>query len=232
MKTTFFVLAFLICLISEAQRPGTVETNKGTTGNVNLKVDPSKMKIADTTNIKLSKLVEDFNIQKAENDNLKEQVAAQKEQLTALEISLNSLTTKITEIQKSNLALKLPAFQVVAANGNLWNLKNSKEPDPLIGLDAIRIDNPACDGNPAAILVITQQLQTTPANWGGENSDMNNGGGALYAVYSIKYKKWFIQQYKMVVDGYSDGGHTVQGRWATFKPGDRFNVLVTKATGN
>ena len=113
MKITLFVLVFFICMTSEAQRPAPIQTNKVTAENVNLKVDPSKIKIADTTNIKLNKLVNEFKIQKEENEHLKQELAV-------LKTSLNSLTTKTTEMQKDDAAFKL---LMVGVNTGLGSVK-------------------------------------------------------------------------------------------------------------
>lgn len=103
MKNKFSALVgslLFICLATEAQRPEPIKPKQGNIENGNLKIDPSKIKIADTTNIKLNKLVEEFNIMKVENKKLKEDVQE-------LKISMTSLSMKASEMQKDNGALKI-----------------------------------------------------------------------------------------------------------------------------
>lgn len=96
----FFALAMLVCLASVAQRPDPVKKNLSNSENPNIKVTPSTITIADTTNIKLNKLVNDFNSLKAENNTLNQDIAA-------LKTTISSLTSRAADTQKDIVALKL-----------------------------------------------------------------------------------------------------------------------------
>ena len=126
MNYKFFVL-LLACssffLASYAQRPGAKQSIPGTTVNPNLKPDLSRIKIADTTNIKLTKLYDEFTILKNEFITLKEENKKLNQELSSLETSLNSLSNKTAEIQKDNLALKLQTQSIDKSLADLKKLK-------------------------------------------------------------------------------------------------------------
>ncbi len=110
------VSTLFLSLSSEAQRPEPIKPKQGNVENGNLQIDLSKIKIADTTNIKLNKLVNEFNIMKVENKKLKEDVQE-------LKIISTSLAMKASEVQKDIVALK---SQMQVADKSLADLKKLK----------------------------------------------------------------------------------------------------------
>lgn len=160
---TLVVSALFICLATEAQRPDPIKPKPGNNENGNLKIDPSNIKIADTTNIKLSKLVEEFNIMKVENKKLKEDVQE-------LKISMTSLSMKASEMQKDIVSLK---SQVQVTDKSLADLKNLK---PV----AYGVIEPKKD--PA-----TGKVSYKLAKSYGIDGDVFENGGSFISI-SIKYK--------------------------------------------
>lgn len=232
-----FLLSVICCftVMSFAQKDKLTTTNTSTTpvdkpvlNRIPIKTkqgeDKDAMQMEMTDKAKLAAIEKNIYELTKQVQGLQNKLSATETKLAATENKLSSAENKISASEK-----KHTVFQVNVTKENMWSIKNSQAPDfKIIGADGIRIDNAACDGNPSAVLFITQQKKTIPSNWGGENAEINNGGGTLYAVYSNKYKKWFIKQYQQVVNGYTDGGHTLKGVWTTFNEGDTFNVLVSK----
>ncbi len=165
MKIKIFALLFCFFTYGslQAQRPDPIKISPGNPENPNLKVDPSKIKIADTTNIKLNKLVNEFNIIKAENKKLKEDVQE-------LKTGMTSLSMKASEMQKDIVALK---SQMQVADKSLADLKKLK---PV----AYGVIEPKKD---PATGVVTYKLSQS---YGIDGEVLQNNGG--YLSISISHK--------------------------------------------
>lgn len=226
-----FLLSVILCftVMSFAQKDKLTTTNTSTTpvdkpvlNRIPIKTkqgeDKDAMQMEMTDKAKLAAIEKNIYDLTKQVQGLQNKLSATENKLNATENKLSATENKLsaTENKLSNAEKKYSTFQVTAIKGNMMEI-------------GIRLDNAACDGNPAALILITRQKHAVDNVWG-ENAKLENGGGTLYAVYSKKTNKWYIKQYEWAPTGFSGGGlgKIMAGDRTNFNEGDVFNVFVSK----